>query len=166
MTFSLEVASTVTLPATVALVFWPIQALVRFVITSTSTPAPTPAVPPIAIAPARLRIFVVSLAASATPPLGVARLPIVTWSSMWAVVSFVITFTTTDPATPADSPPAPPTTIAVTSSSCAAVRVSPAGPFAAIVAYGWMAASTTLGRTRTMLDTPTPELVPKAPAPA
>ena len=78
MTFSLEVASTVTLPATVTLVFWPIQALVRLVITSTSTPAPTPAVPPMASAPARLRIFVVSLAPIATPPLGVVVLPIVT----------------------------------------------------------------------------------------
>jgi len=85
---------------------------------------------------------------------------------MWAVVSFVMTLTTTDPATPADSPPAPPTTIAVTSSSWAAVTLRPVAPFVSIVAYERTDASTRPARTRMTLETPTPELVPKATAPA
>ena len=54
-----------------------------------------------------LRIEVVSVAETARPALGV--LPITTPSSTCAFVLSDITSTTTEPATPTESPPAPPT---------------------------------------------------------
>ena len=59
---SLEAASTVTLPRTVSALSLPMIAFVVLLSTITSTPAPTPALPPMASAPAMSRISVVSLA--------------------------------------------------------------------------------------------------------
>ena len=104
---SLDVASTVALPLTDALTVPASHASVSLLTTSTSTPAPTPAVPPMASAPAMLRIDVVSVAETARPALGAS--PIWTPSSTCAFVLSFITSTTTEPATPTESPPAPPT---------------------------------------------------------
>ena len=104
---SLDVASTVASPLSVALTVPASHASVSLLTTSTSTPAPTPAVPPMAIAPAMLRIDVVSVAETWRPALGAS--PMTTPPSTCAFVLSDITSTTTEPATPTESPPAPPT---------------------------------------------------------
>ena len=79
---SLERAATITLLLAVMIACFPMKASVSFVMTSTSTPAPTPAVPPNAIEPPAPRIFVVSEAAIAmlavfgeAPPLASTFVP-------------------------------------------------------------------------------------------
>ena len=56
---------------------------------------------------------------------------IVPWS-MYALVSWVMTFTTAEPATPASPAPAPATATVVRFSVCPADTASPAPPWAAI----------------------------------
>ena len=157
---SLDVASTVALPVSVALSVPASQASVSLVTTSTSTPAPTPAVPPMASAPATLTIAVVSVAETARPAL--APVPeMTTLSSTCAIVLSFITSTTTEPATPTESPPAPPTAMYVPFSLCVAETLTPAGPADETCAPWWMAASTVPLRTSTTpLEAPTPALPP------
>ena len=161
VSFSLEFASTAALPVSVARTRDAIQASVCLVRTSTSIPAPTPAVPPKDSAPARLRTVVASLAATLRPTPETST----SWS-MWAVVLCVDTFTTKEPATPAVPPPAPPTVIRCMSSDCAAATLSPAPPFDWMSAPGWIAASTVPLRIRMTAETPTPASLPKAIFPA
>src|SRR5215217_1020000 len=147
VTFSVETASTVTSPVEVTVTPWSIHAFVVFSTTSTSTPAPTPAVPPIVSVPAIARMVVLSVA------------------STCASVLFVSTSTTTEPATPASPPPAPPTATSVRSSDCRADTVRPAPPVASMLAFAPIQASTTPSRTRMTAEAPTPAVLPKATLP-
>ena len=106
---SLDVAPTATLPVVETFARLAMEASVSLVTTSTSIPAPTPAVPPMATAPAMLRIVVVSLAVTDAAALGAS--PMTADGSICALVVSLITLTTTEPATPAESPPAPLTAI-------------------------------------------------------
>ncbi len=77
---SLEAASTVTLPVALIVTSFAIHASVVLLITSTSTPAPTPAVPPIPTVPERLNTDVMSVAETATPALVASPPTVAPWS--------------------------------------------------------------------------------------
>ncbi len=99
-----------------------IHASVSFVSTSTSTPAPTPAVPPIASAPAMPRIVGRVGRGDGAAALEPPRYDACRRRARSSLS--VSTSTTTEPATPALSPPAPPTAIRMMSSVCDAETVS------------------------------------------
>ena len=159
--FSLEVASTVVSPAVVIVSFAPIEAVVVLWMTSTSTPAPTPALPPTASTPAVERIVVVSDALTARVPPPVNDVSF----AMLAVVVFVRTFTTTEPATPAVPPTEPPMAMPFMSSLCVALTDDVPAP-AVSVSWSPMVALTLPLITKIAADTPTPadEPMPMLPA--
>src|SRR5690554_2210346 len=169
MTSSVEFASTVTLPRAAIATAGAIQARVSLLMTCTSVPAPTPAVPPSATWPATPLVRVVSVAERATPWVTDASVlaPLtVTPRSMRAWVVLVCTATMTEPATAAVPPTAPATATEVRSSACAAVMERPDAPFAQTIAYSLMPASTRPVRTKTTDETPTPAVPPAATPPA
>src|SRR5690554_2477361 len=169
MTSSVEFASTVTLPRAAIATAGAIQARVSLLMTCTSVPAPTPAVPPSATWPATPLVRVVSVAERATPWLTDASVlaPLtVTPRSMRAWVVLVCTATVTEPATAAVPPTAPATATEVRSSACVAVMDRPVAPLAQTTAYSLMPASTRPVRTKTTEETPTPAVPPAATPPA
>ena len=160
---SVDAALTFTFPVAWTVARLAIDASVSLVTTSMSMPAPTPAVPPIASAPAMLRIEVSSLALTAAAAF---RPPTVALESMCAFVLFDMTSTMTEPATPAEFPPAPLTAISRASSDWIAETVSPVEPSASTVAPCWTEASTMPFRSRMITEAPTPALpVPMATLP-
>src|SRR5690554_6003662 len=169
ITSSVEVASTVTLPRAAIATAGAIQARVSLLMTCTSVPAPTPAVPPSATWPATPLVRVVSVAASETPWVRDASVlaPLTTTPrSMRAWVVLVWTATVTEPATAAVPPTAPATATEVRSSDCTALIERPDAPLAQTTAYSLMPASTRPVRTNTTEETPTPAVPPAATPPA
>src|SRR5277367_3511612 len=107
-TLSEEFASTCIFPATLATAPEPIDACVVLVMLATLTPAPTPALPPIAMVPPTANRLVVSVAWTST--LGWFDDPFAGCACMLSplpMVARVVSFsmlTAADAATPADSP--------------------------------------------------------------
>src|SRR5438270_980238 len=159
-TVSLEVASTVPSPPASTTLGSPSRATVSLLMTSTSAPRPTPAVPPMASVPAVPVILVRSLAATATCPPEVTAAA----SSVACVVLERMSMVTA-PATPASPPTVPPTATRVMSSCCAAETETPPAP-ATMVSPDAMVASMSAVRTRIEDETPTPALLPTAISPA
>ena len=167
-----DVDITTTSPLARTVLLEPIEADVFLCRSSTSSPTPTPAVPPTAMAPARDRMVVVSVALTTTAwkllPLAFVQLRpeqlILALEPMLAVVVSVRTSTTTEPAMPAVSPPAPATATSSRLTFCVAATVSPAtvspvAPSASTSADPATEAVTLPLRTRTTTAAPTPALL-------
>ena len=169
--FSEEMADTTTSPRALTNDPSPTEALVFFVMTWTSAPAPTPAVPPTASMPAAALSVVRSVAVTTTDEVGrvptgteqpaptqltLALLPID------AVVVLFSTSTVADPAMPAVWPPLPPMAMRMMFEVSAPVTATPMAPAAETSAPLPTVASTRWLRTSTAAAMPIPAVLPKA----
>jgi hypothetical protein len=133
---------------------------------ATSTAAPTPAVLPMASAPAMLRMPVVSLAATEIDWPALTLASTLAPLAMYARVVSLSTLTTADAAMPAEPEAAPPTASVSSVSVLDALIDRPVPPRARTSVPGPMYASTRSCRTSVVLDAPTPALEPNASPPA